>query len=102
MNNPILSIIVISYNTRQMTLECLRSVFRETKKTGFELIVLDNASADGSVAAIEEELGSQVRLIVSSANLGFAGGNNRAAEDAHGEFLLLLNPDTVVLDGAID
>ena len=102
MNNPTLSIIVISYNTRQMTLECLRSVFRETKKTGFELIVLDNASADGSAAAIEEEFGNRVRLIASPANLGFAGGNNRATEVAQGEFLLLLNPDTVVLDGAID
>jgi len=96
------SIVVVSYNTREMTLECLRSVFRETRDTAFELIVLDNASADGSAAAIAAEFGDRLRLIESKDNLGFALGNNRAAESARGEFLLLLNPDTVVLDRAID
>lgn len=102
MSNPALSIIIVSYNTREMTLECLRSVFHETSATDFELIVLDNASADESAAAIDKEFGNRVRLIESPVNLGFAAGNNRAAEVAMGEYLLLLNPDTVVLDRAID
>ena len=102
MSKPSLSIIVISFNTREMTLECLRSVFKETRETGFELIVLDNASSDGSAGAIRTEFGDRIKLIASNQNLGFAAGNNRAAKDAHGDFLLLLNPDTVVLDGAID
>jgi N-acetylglucosaminyl-diphospho-decaprenol L-rhamnosyltransferase len=85
-----------------MTLECLRSVFRETKTTDFELIVLDNASVDGSAEAIIAEFGERVCLIRSLENLGYAAGNNRAVRDAKGEFLLLLNPDTVVLNGAVD
>jgi N-acetylglucosaminyl-diphospho-decaprenol L-rhamnosyltransferase len=99
---PELSILVISYNTREMTLECLRSVFRETRTRNFEIIVLDNASTDGSPQAIAEEFGDLISLIISQDNLGFACGNNRAAGQGHGEFLLLLNPDTVVLEGAID
>lgn len=102
MNRPVLSILVISYNTREMTLECLRSVIRETRQTSFEVIVLDNASADGSAEAISTEFSGRVRLIASEVNLGFAAGNNRASQEACGEFLLLLNPDTVVLDRAID
>jgi hypothetical protein len=99
---PTLSILIISFNTREMTLECVRSVFDQTSETEFELIVLDNASSDGSADAIEAEFGDRVRLIRSEDNLGFAGGNNEAAKHARGEYLLLLNPDTVVLDGAID
>jgi len=101
MSKPALSILVVSYNTRDMTLACLHSVFRETR-TAFELIVLDNASDDGSAEAVRAEFGDRVELISSAQNLGFAAGNNRAAEIACGEYLLLLNPDTVVLDGAID
>lgn len=102
MDIPKLSIIVISFNTRDITLECLRSVFREMARTSFELIVLDNASSDGSANAIQDEFGAKIKLIPSSVNYGFAVGNNIAAREAVGEFILLLNPDTVVLDGAID
>ena len=98
---PSVSIIVVSYNTREMTLECLRSVFRETQQETFELIVVDNLSQDGSAEAIAEEF-PEIRLLRPDANLGFAKGNNLAAESARGEYLLLLNPDTVVLEAAID
>ncbi|MBS3805312.1 MAG: glycosyltransferase family 2 protein [Oleiphilaceae bacterium] len=97
-----ISIVVISYNTKEMTLACLRSVFAETHLTDFELIVLDNASVDGSAAAIETEFGDQVQFISADENLGFAAGNNLAAQHAHGDHVLLLNPDTVVFDNAID
>lgn len=97
---PVLSILVISYNTRAMTLDCLRSVVAETR-TPYELIVLDNASADGSAEAVAAEF-PEARLIASPENLGFAEGNNVAARVARGEYLLLLNPDTVVLRGALD
>ncbi len=97
---PVLSILVVSYNTRAMTLDCLRSVVAETR-TPYELIVLDNASADGSAEAVAAEF-PQARLIASPENLGFAEGNNVAARDARGEYLLLLNPDTLVLRGALD
>ncbi len=97
-----LSILIISYNTKEMTLECIRSVFRETKSVVYEIILLDNASTDGSVEAIRDEFDTKIKLIDSQHNHGFAQGNNLAAESATGEYLLLLNPDTVVLDGAID
>lgn len=96
-----ISIVVVSYNTREMTLECLRSVFTQTQSTTFEILVVDNESSDGSADAIASEF-PQVRLIRSGANLGFARANNVAAEQAQGDYLLLLNPDTVILDRAID
>lgn len=97
--NPTVSIIVVSYNTRDMTVACLNSVIAETSQTTYELIVIDNASTDGSAEAIAAI--SSARLMASEINLGFAAANNVAAQDARGEFLLLLNPDTVVLNEAI-
>ena len=97
---PTVSILVISYNTRDMTLECLRSVVTETT-VPYELIVLDNQSSDGSADAIAAE-SPNVVLLSADENHGFAKGNNIAAEHAHGDYLLLLNPDTVILDRAID
>jgi N-acetylglucosaminyl-diphospho-decaprenol L-rhamnosyltransferase len=96
-----LSILIVSYNTCSLTLECLAAVFRETRDVEFEVIVVDNASADGSAEAIRAQF-PQVRLIASPKNLGFAAGNNHAASFATGSRLLLLNPDTVVLDRAVD
>lgn len=101
MSKPTLSIIVVSYNTKDMTLECLESVYRETIETKFELWVYDNDSKDGSADAIAEKY-PQVKLIRATNNVGFAMGNNLAIEQVDCEFVLLLNPDTVVLDGAID
>ncbi len=97
---PRVSILVISYNTRAMTLACLKSVAVQTS-VPHEVIVLDNASPDGSAAAIAEVF-PRMRLIASPENHGFAGGNNIAAAEARGEYLLLLNPDTIVLDRAVD
>ena len=98
--DPVVSILVISYNTRAMTLECLASIAAETT-VPHEVIVLDNNSPDGSAAAIAEAF-PHIRLIASPENHGFAKGNNIAAGYARGDYILLLNPDTLVLDGAID
>ncbi|MEM9063984.1 MAG: glycosyltransferase family 2 protein [Planctomycetota bacterium] len=96
-----LSVILVSYNTRELTLTALASLREQTVRTDFETIVLDNASTDGSADAIAlAEPG--VKLIRSEENLGFAQGNNEAAKRATGKLLLLLNPDTVVLDSAVD
>ncbi len=99
-SRPLVSIIVVSFNTREMTLACLRSVYAETNAP-FELIIVDNASDDGSVEAIASEF-PEVRLIAETTNLGFAVANNLAGKLAKGDYLLLLNPDTVVLRGSID
>jgi GT2 family glycosyltransferase len=96
-----LSIIVVSFNTLKMTLECLRSIYAETLDTKFEIIVVDNNSRDGSADAIRSEF-SEVKLIALKENIGFARANNLAANQAHGRKILLLNPDTVVIARAID
>ena len=98
--SPALSVIVVSYNTRAMTLDCLASLRDETR-ADFETIVVDNASTDGSAEAIAAAFPEMV-LLAETANHGFAGANNLAARRARGEYLLLLNPDTLVLDGAVD
>jgi hypothetical protein len=97
---PLVSILVVSFNTREMTLACLRSVAAETR-AAHEIIVVDNASSDGSAAAIAAAF-PDVTLLALAENLGFARANNLAATRARGRYLLLLNPDTLVLGGAID
>lgn len=98
---PVLSIIIVSYNTRELTLECLRSLDAQTDRSLYELLIVDNLSSDGSADAIAAEF-PWAKLIRSEKNLGFAGGNNLAAREATGEYLLLLNPDTLVLDRAVE
>ena len=98
---PLVSIIVINYRTRELTLECLRSVARETENLDYEILLVDNASHDGLIEAVAGEL-PDVRRIPLTENVGFARGNNLAAEQARGKYLLLLNSDTLVLDRAID
>ncbi|MBI1383300.1 MAG: glycosyltransferase [Rhizobiales bacterium] len=104
-NRAQLSIIVVSYNTRELTAAAIRSVIAETRHVAYELIVVDNASDDGSpdeVRAALAECAHPTWFMASSSNLGFAVANNMAAHVACGKRLLLLNPDTVVLRGAID
>lgn len=100
MSNIEVSILVVSFNTRALTLAALDSVLAETRDLAAEVIVVDNASHDGSAEAIARHpLG--VQLIALEQNIGFARANNLAAEAARGRYLLLLNPDTVVLDDAL-
>jgi hypothetical protein len=95
-----LSIIIVSYNTRNLLQECLRSIFQETKGLEFEVIVVDNASTDGSREMLEQEF-PQVKRIYNSENKGFAAANNQGITKADGEYVLLLNSDTKILDGAV-
>jgi GT2 family glycosyltransferase/glycosyltransferase involved in cell wall biosynthesis len=87
-----LSAIVVSYNTREMTLDCLRTLDAELRGAAAEIIVVDNASQDGSVAAIRAEF-PQVRVLASASNDGFGAANNRAMKEARGRYFLLLNSD---------
>lgn len=96
-----LSIFVVSYNTRELTRRCLRAIVASEIRASYEIIVVDNASVDGSADAIEREFPS-VRLVRSDTNLGFAAGNNLARRHASGERFLLLNPDTRVQPDAIE
>ena len=98
---PRLSILVVSYNTRDLTIACLSSIVRETKHVSYEIIVVDNASTDGSREAIADHP-AKPNLIALGENIGFARANNLAARAAKGDLILLLNPDTEVRGGAID
>lgn len=99
--NADVSVIVVTYNSEMDIRGCLESVFRERDHISQEVIVLDNNSSDRTASIVREEF-PEVKLIIPQSNLGFAGGNNEAARHASGEFLLLLNPDTVILRNAID
>lgn len=96
-----LTVIVISYNTRALTLSALRTLFAETENPFLKVVVLDNASQDGSADAIAAEF-PHVELIRSPVNEGFAKANNIVAERVETEWILLLNPDTEVQDHAVD
>jgi GT2 family glycosyltransferase len=98
--NSILSIAVISWNTCELTKNCLDSIFENTKGINYELIVVDNGSSDNSVEVIEKTF-QQVRLIKNSRNLGFAEANNQALEISKGKYFLLLNSDTIVHGDAL-
>jgi GT2 family glycosyltransferase len=100
-DNLDLSVIVVSFQTRELTLACLESIQRETRTLRFEVLVVDNASTDGSAEFVRKRF-PQMTLIESEVNLGFAGAVNLAARHARGEYLLLLNPDTLVLDRALE
>lgn len=95
------SIIIISYNTREMTLAAIDSVVRETTAISYEIIVVDNASSDGSADAIAVHT-AKPRLFALTDNIGFGRANNFGTQHASGDYVLLLNPDTVVINGAID
>jgi GT2 family glycosyltransferase len=97
---PEISVIVVSYNTRDMTLACLESVYAQTSGA-VEVVVVDNASTDGSAEAIRAAF-PQVRLIAERVNHGFAAAHHVAVPHCRAPWLVLLNPDTVVLDGALD
>lgn len=92
--SPMVSIIIVNYNGEQVLRDCLQSVFGSAYKP-LEVIVVDNASRDRSVALMRQEFPA-VKIVVSSQNVGFAGGNNLGVAEATGEFIVLLNNDTVV------
>jgi GT2 family glycosyltransferase len=90
-----LSIIIINWNTRDMLRDCLGSVLSGAPTCDHEIIVVDNASTDGSQTMVREEFPT-VRLIENDSNLGFAAANNKAIRQSGGDFFLLLNSDTLV------
>jgi GT2 family glycosyltransferase len=96
-----LSIIILSYNTKELLKRCLQSL-QKAKKNDYqiEVIVVDNASSDKSPEMVEKEF-SQVKLIRSKKNLGYAGGNNLGLKKAQGEFILFLNSDTEIDEKAL-
>ena len=96
-----LSIVIICWNDLRVIRDCLRSIYEGTHATNFEVVVSDNGSVDGSVEFIRKHY-PEVRVVENQQNLGFARGNNAGIRASRGEYILILNPDTIIHDGALD
>lgn len=99
-----LSILIVSYNSADTIEQCVDSVVKDAKKLTTEIIIIDNLSTDGT-PDILNELKAQndlLKLVLNKANRGFAAGNNQALDLAQGEYVLILNPDTVIQAGALN
>ena len=94
------SIIIVNYNTCEITKNCLTSIYEKTKEINFEIIVSDNGSKDGSIEMIRTGF-PEVSLIENNANLGFGTANNRALAAAKGKYVFYLNSDTILLNNAV-
>ena len=90
-----LSVIIVNYNVRYFLEQCLRSVFKALDGVAAEVFVVDNASIDGSVEMVREKFPNAI-VIANTLNAGFAKANNQAIQKSTGDFVLLLNPDTLV------
>lgn len=96
---PSLSIIIVTWNTADITLKCIQTIKKYLKNIDYEIIVADNGSSDDTVAKLKKETG--IVLIENKANLGFGKGNNIAASKAKGKYLLFLNSDMELIDNQL-
>ena len=101
MSAPGLSVVILSWNTLELTRACLRTLAAETPARSREIIVVDNGSEDGSPDMVADEF-PDVRLLRNAENRGYSGGNNQGARAAVGKYLCLLNSDTEIEPGALD
>jgi GT2 family glycosyltransferase len=95
------SMVIVSFNTKEVTRRCLEHVQRHAAEIRHEVFVVDNASTDGSADMVQNEFPG-VQLIRLDQNRGFAGGNNPAMEKAAGRYLLLLNSDAFLSAGVLE
>ncbi|KPK38815.1 MAG: hypothetical protein AMJ78_09425 [Omnitrophica WOR_2 bacterium SM23_29] len=95
-----LSIVIVNWNTKDYLQKCINSIYENTKGISFEIIVVDNASSDGSIETVKSIFPS-VKLIENSENLGFNAANNQGIKISSARYILLLNPDTIVLSTAL-
>ena len=102
MKNKIeLSIIIVNYNTLELTTQCIKSIVTETKNINYEIIVVDNASIEKQINKIPT-ISPFVQLIKNTTNLGFGIANNIGMKAAKGAYILLLNSDTIIIDNGIE
>lgn len=94
------SIIIVNYNTKDLLINCINSIYNNINNISFEIIVVDNASIDGSVEALNVMF-PKIQIISSGSNLGFGKANNLGVKKALGEYVFLLNSDTILIDDAI-
>src|SRR5688572_9943494 len=96
-----LSIIIVNYNVKYFLEQSLTSVRKAAKSISAEVIVVDNASADGSAALVKKKF-PEVVLVENKVNTGFSKANNQAIQIAKGEYILLLNPDTLLQEDTFE
>lgn len=94
-NRPDVSVLIVNYNVKDYLLQCLRSVEASEGDVSYEIIVVDNASSDGSVAELQPQF-PNVRWMPLDENVGFGRGNNAGLEICNGRYVLFLNPDTII------
>ncbi len=95
-----LSIIIVNYKSQVFLHQCLTSIYQKVKGVDFEVVVVDNASNDNGLQKIKENF-PKLRLIVNAMNLGFSKACNQALREISSEYILLLNPDTEILDSSL-
>lgn len=93
------SIVLVNYNTKELTAQCVESIQKHTTGISYEIIIVDNGSVDGSVEFLSHY--TNVLIVESGGNVGFGRGNNAGVKRAAGEYVFLLNTDTLVLNNAI-
>lgn len=94
------SIIIVNYNTKELTVACIASVIEKTEGVDYEIILVDNASSDGTVDVVKKKF-SNVIIRQMDDNVGFGRANNAGAELAKGKYLFLLNSDTILIENSI-
>src|SRR3989344_6193087 len=94
-----LSVIIVNWNTKKLLENCLRSILKFTKDIKFEVIVVDNGSEDGSPTLVKGKF-PQVTLVSNKENLGFTKANNQGIKIAKGDYVLLLNSDTNLIENS--
>lgn len=105
--HPLLSIIIVSYNTAKITQNCINSILQSRIKVPYEIIIVDNNSTDNTVSKIRNSqfeirnVHNKLNIIQNTTNVGFARANNQGVNIALGQYILLLNSDTIILDNAI-
>lgn len=100
MNGIRLSIIIVNWNTKTLLRQCLDSIFSQPPHARFEVIVVDNASSDGSASMVKEDFPA-VSLIGNDENKGFSKANNQGIRSSGGDYILLLNSDTIIMDRSV-
>lgn len=96
-----ISIIIVNYNTIDLLLQCIKSIYKHTKEQTFEIIVVDNASTDNSIPILKKEF-PLVYIIENSSNQGFGRANNLGIKKSRGKYIFLLNSDTILLNDSVN
>src|SRR3954452_13554921 len=99
--DPVISAVVVNWNGGDLVVDCLRSLLEHPPSVPLEVVLVDNASSDGSVERVRAEL-PEVRVIANARNLGLAAGNNQGIQASTAPFVLISNPDVLYDGGAVD